>query len=61
MGELVELYEHRPHVVFKTINGTVHVIPLSVFRDIVDGKMEIEDLEGWREIVLTFFAEIFND
>ena len=44
---VVSLDEHRPHLVFMLEDGKVHVIPVSVFRDIVAGTLKLTDIDDW--------------
>jgi len=52
---VIELSAHRSHV---TIQGTekVHVVPESVFHDIIDGKMGASDVDEFDDMLPTILS-----
>jgi hypothetical protein len=59
MAEIIDIAQNEPHINFYCPNR-VHVVPLSVIRNIADGKIEIEQLDGWREITRLVYGEIIQ-
>lgn len=55
--KVVDIEANLPHFVIPTDDNVVHVIPVSCFRRVVDGSMQIEDIEGWRPIVSKVISE----
>lgn len=57
MGTISNLDDHRPHAVITTFAGDVHVIPVSFFKDLAEGRMTIDDLDHRDAIVQIIVAE----
>ena len=53
---MVDLDEHRPHVVV-TAEGKTHVIPISVLEQIADGTMALHGLDDHEPILRTIVRE----
>ena len=49
--------ENEPHLCLQLQDGNVHVIPESVFKDIISGKMKITDIDHWEMITRAIFSE----
>lgn len=51
LGSVVSLDDYREHFTVLDLDGKVHVIPGSFFDAIVEGRCNIEELDGWQKIV----------
>ena len=49
------------HLVIQGFNGVVHVIPASVIRDVITGKMHISEIEDWEQITRRIFQEWYDN
>lgn len=56
MNNIIDIAQNEPHVNFYC-PGRVHVVPLSVIRNIAENKIPIQQLDGWEEIVRLMFSE----
>ena len=56
MDNIIDISAHEPHINFYCPNR-IHVVPLSVIRNIAENKIPIEQLDGWEEIVRLMFSE----
>jgi len=56
MGDIVDIETNEPHINFYG-KARVHVVPLSVIKNIADGKFDLEQLEDYQEIVKIVFAD----
>lgn len=52
--------ENMPHLTLKTIDGNVHVMPVSMLKNVVDGKLPIEQVDQWQIIVRTIIGLWMN-
>lgn len=59
MNEIIDIEQNEPYINFYCPNR-VHIVPLSVIQHIADGKIEIEQLDGWREITKLVYGEIIK-
>lgn len=57
MSELIFLDDNRKHVNVEDIDNNIHVIPLSVFNDIITGKISVIDLEDYEKIIPVIISE----
>jgi hypothetical protein len=57
MNNIIDIAQNEPHINFYC-KGRVHVVPLSVIRNIAENKIPIEQLDGWQEIVRLMFSEL---
>lgn len=53
---VVQLDERRPHVVIEGMEA-IHVVPTSVFYDVVDGKINVSDIESSDDIMRSIIQE----
>lgn len=53
---VIDIAAQEPHINFYC-TGRVHVVPMSVIRNIAENKIPIEQLDGWQEIVRLMFLE----
>lgn len=51
MGTVHNLDDYREHVVLVDRGGAAHVVPMSFFEDVANGKRSIYDLDGWDMLV----------
>jgi len=51
MDKITEISDKMPHIAIPDLEGNMHVVPESLFRDIVNGSQEIERLDDWRQII----------
>lgn len=56
MGELTQISEHMPHFIFNC-GETVHVVPVSVIRDFVSGKIPLSEVDYHENIMRKMAAE----
>jgi hypothetical protein len=54
-NEVTCIEDKKPHVVMQC--DCVRVIPLALLQDVVDGKMSLQDIDGWDSIVKAVIAE----
>lgn len=47
----------RHHLYMPTLDGNVHVIPVQVIKDIISGKMKINQIDEYEIIIQTVFSE----
>lgn len=57
MDNVIDMAEHKPHVVISTPDGNAHVMPVSMLERICDGRMSIDDVADRDQIVRAVFAE----
>ena len=57
---VVQFFEHTPHIRLCTDDHTEHIIPISVFEDVAEGRMLLTELDDWREISRTIINEWLN-
>lgn len=50
MRKIIDLDEYRPHACIRTSDGNAHVIPMSVFENIINGKLRLVDIDDWELI-----------
>lgn len=60
MGEVIHIETKSPHMTIPAIDKKVHVIPVLVIKDIIDGRMSITQLEDFEQIVPTIIEEWFQ-
>ena len=48
--EIVNLDDHRPHITISCADG-VHVMPVSLMKDVISGKKCLTQIESWGEII----------
>ncbi|MBU2527685.1 MAG: hypothetical protein KKC03_13900 [Bacteroidetes bacterium] len=59
MGEIIDIKiglpkePDTPHLTLQTLDNKVHIIPVSVFTDIISGKMKLTDIDDWEMIART--------
>ena len=62
MSNVKELDDYRPHFTITTHSGVRHVIPVSFFRNVANGKAKLSDMDHGdaiaRVIVAEWLAEI---
>lgn len=44
MGSIHELDDQRPHLTVSTLDGNVHVLPLSLIQNVIKGNFRAETL-----------------
>jgi hypothetical protein len=54
---ITEIQNNEPHINFYG-KAAVHVVPLSVIKNIADGKTDLESLDDYEEIVKIVFADL---
>jgi hypothetical protein len=57
MCEIIDIAANEPHINFYCPKR-VHVVPMSVIKNIAENKIPIEQLDGWDEIVRLMFSEM---
>jgi len=57
MGNVIDMADHKPHAAIFTPDGNAHVVPMSMLKNIADGKMSIDDVADRDQIVMAVFAE----
>ena len=57
INNVVSLDDRRPHITIADANGDYHVIPLSTFHGIIDGKMKASRLDDFELIVPRIIQE----
>ena len=57
MSNVTKFEEHLPHVRISTDDGNEHVIPISVFEKIADGRMSLLELDNWYSIIRVVVRE----
>ena len=57
MSKVVNIDDNRQHLVIESIDGNIHLIPVSFFIDVVSGMASLKDIEHFELIVPT----IIND
>jgi len=55
-SNVTNIRDHYPHLTIPT-NNSVHVLPVSLIRDVIDGRKLIFEIEGWED----FLPVILND
>lgn len=60
MGEVIHIEAKQPHMTMQSIDKKIHVVPVSLIKDIIDGRKSITDLEGFEEIVPAILEEWFQ-
>lgn len=62
MGSVVKLDDQRPHIRLSTPDGKEHIIPVSLVRDMINGKASLEmfDEQVWRGILRSFLWSLEN-
>jgi len=59
MGEIIDIKTglpkepDTPHLTLQTLDNKVHIIPVSVFTDIISGKIKLTDIDDWEIIART--------
>jgi hypothetical protein len=59
MCEIINIEANEPHINFYCPNR-IHIVPISVIKNIADGKTEITQLDGWKEITRLCFGELLK-
>lgn len=54
---VVELDDHRPHLVLPTLDGNVHCMPVSLIEDWIAGRQRIVDADDWEIVMRSVLAE----
>lgn len=57
---VVSLDERRPTVVIPDDDGNQRVLPLSLFEDILEGKKEFTDIEGWEGLIRPILHDAYG-
>lgn len=57
MGNVIDMADHKPHAAIFTPDGNAHIVPMSMLKNIADGKMSIDDVADRDQIVRAVFAE----
>ena len=57
MSNITQFEEHLPHLRISTDDGNEHVIPISVFEKIADGRMSLLELDDWPKIMRVVVRE----
>jgi hypothetical protein len=60
MGDVIHIEAKQPHMTIPAIDKKIHVVPVSLIKDIIDGRKSITDLDGFEEIVPTIIEEWFQ-
>lgn len=55
-AEIIDLQQHQPHLVISGEEG-VHVVPRSVFIDIIRGNLDYREIEGFDDVIKTILRE----
>jgi len=48
---------NHPHVIIQTLDGNVHIIPVTVITRIIYGDMKLENIDDWRLISSSILSE----
>jgi len=59
--EVTSLDDHRPHVTIQVSNGDCHVIPVSVFQDVVRGRLRVSEIDCYEVIVQAIIRDWLAD
>lgn len=57
MGKVVDLSEYRPHISMSCPDGNVHIVPIALLDDIVDGNRSIDDIEDRDQVIRAILAD----
>lgn len=57
MDNVIDMAERKPHAAIFTPDGNAHVVPISMLKNIADGKMSIDDVADRDQIVRAIIAE----
>lgn len=57
MAKVTRLDDYRPHVAMSCPDYTVHILPLSLIDDIVDGKRSIDDIDDRDMVIRAILAD----
>lgn len=60
MGEVIHIEAKQPHMTIQSTDKKIHVVPVSLIKDIIEGRKSITDLQGFEEIVPTILEEWFH-
>lgn len=60
MGTVISLDDNRPHIVIQGIKS-VHVVPLSVFKRIETGEIDLNDVDDIGDFIPTVIGEWLNN
>lgn len=63
MGDVHQLVVKQPHIRLSTPDGNQHVIPVSLVRDMINGKASLDlfDEQVWRGILSSFLWSLENE
>lgn len=57
MGNVVDISNHMPHMVITLIDGSVRVVPWSMFKDLVSGRLKMSDVEEGEPLFRTIIDQ----
>lgn len=63
MADVTSLDDWRPHITVPTLDGNVHVLPLSLLYRYVNGEIPLTDIDQGDEIVramLSHYLSLFE-
>jgi len=55
-SNVIDLQDHHPHLTIPTKNA-VHVLPVALIKDVIDGKKLIFDIDGWEDILPVILSD----
>lgn len=57
MDNVIDMADRKPHAAIFTPDGNAHVVPISMLKNIADGKMSIDEVADRDQIVRAIIAE----
>lgn len=62
MGSVANLDDHRPHIRLSTPDGKEHIIPVSLVKDMIEGRkpLDLFDEQVWRGVLRSFLWSLEN-
>ena len=56
MAKVSDIFTNQPHITIQGKNR-VHVMPVSLIEDVIDGKMDITQIEDWQDFLPTILDD----
>jgi len=56
MNNVHDISDHKPHIVLQTMKAT-RVLPVSLIKDVINGKKDITDIEDYEDILSAILTE----
>ena len=54
---VIDFEETLPHLVIRTLDGNVTVVPVAMFTDLVAGRLKETDIENWEMLRNTIIMQ----